>query len=93
MLGISPDGVDSHEKFAGKFDLNFPLLSDEGHAVCEQYGVWVEKTRFGKTSFGVQRATFLIGSDGNIARVWPAVNVDGHVEEVAAAIAELNAAL
>lgn len=89
MFGISCDSVASHEKFSGKFDLNFPLLCDEDHSTCERYGTWVEKNRFGKKSMGIQRATFLIGQDGNVAKVWPAVNVDGHVDEVAEAVAAL----
>ena len=90
VLGVSPDSVASHEKFAAKFDLNFTLLADEDHAVCEKYGVWVEKNMYGTKKMGVQRATFLIGKDGKIARVWPKVKVEGHVAEVAAAIAELS---
>jgi peroxiredoxin Q/BCP len=89
VFGINCDSLASHENFSGKFDLNFPLLCDDDHAICEKFGVWVEKTRFGKKSMGIQRATFLIGKDGSIARVWPAVNVDGHVDEVAEAVAAL----
>lgn len=89
MFGISCDGLDSHQKFSQKFDLTFPLLSDTDHSVCEKYGVWVEKNRAGKKSMGIQRATFLIDREGRIARVWPAVQVDGHIDEVAAAVAEI----
>ncbi len=89
MFGISCDGVDSHEKFSSKFELNFSLLCDADHSTCEKYGTWVEKNRFGKKSMGIQRTTFLIGQDGNVAKVWPAVNVDGHVDEVAEAVAAL----
>ena len=89
MFGISCDSVASHEKFSGKFDLNFPLLCDEDHSTCEEYGTWVEKNRCGKKSMGIQRATFLIGPDGTVAKVWPAVKVDGHVDEVAEAVAAL----
>ncbi len=90
VLGVSPDSVAKHEKFASKYDLPFPLLADEDHAICEKYGVWVEKNMYGKKYWGVQRATFLIGKDGKVARVWPKVKVAGHVDEVAAAVAELN---
>ncbi|MBI1314014.1 thioredoxin-dependent thiol peroxidase [bacterium] len=90
VLGVSPDSVKKHEKFATKYELPFVLLADEDHSVCEKYGVWVEKSMYGRTYWGVQRATFLIGKDGKIARVWPQVKVAGHVEEVAAAVAELN---
>lgn len=89
VLGVSADSVESHRKFAGKFGLTFPLLADEDHAVCEKYGVWVEKNMYGKKSMGIQRATFLIGKDGKVARVWPKVKVEGHVAEVAEAVAEL----
>jgi peroxiredoxin Q/BCP len=90
ILGISADSTESHEKFRAKFDLPFPLLADEDHAVCEKYGVWVEKNMYGKKSMGIQRATFLIDKQGKIAAVWPKVKVDGHVEEVKAAVAELT---
>lgn len=89
VLGISPDSVASHAKFAEKFDLPFTLLADEDHAICEKYGVWVEKKNYGKTYMGVQRATFLIDKEGKIAAVWPKVTVAGHVDEVAAKVAEL----
>lgn len=90
VLGISADSVASHEKFATKFSLPFTLLADESHEVCEKYGVWVEKNMYGKKSMGIQRATFLIDKQGKIAKVWPRVKVDGHVDEVKAAIAELE---
>jgi peroxiredoxin Q/BCP len=86
VLGVSPDSVKSHCKFIGKFDLNFELLADEEHAVCEKYGVWVEKSMYGKKYMGVQRATFLIGEDGKLLKVWPKVKPEGHAEEVLAAI-------
>ena len=89
ILGISPDSVASHEKFAAKFELPFTLLSDPDHAVCEKYGVWVEKNMYGRKSMGVQRATLLIDREGKIAAVWPKVKVEGHVDEVAAKVAEL----
>jgi len=89
VLGVSPDSVASHRKFAEKFELPFPLLSDEDHAVAEKYGVWVEKKNYGKTYMGIQRATFLIDKKGKIAEIWPNVKVKGHVEEVSARIREL----
>jgi len=89
ILGISPDGVDSHCKFAGKYGLQFTLLADEDHAIAEKYGVWVEKNMYGKRYWGVQRATFLVDADGKIAHVWPKVKPDGHAEEVLAAIKAL----
>lgn len=90
VLGVSPDSVASHEKFAAKHSLPFTLLSDEDHAVAEKYGVWVEKTMYGKKSMGIQRATFLIDPVGKIAAVWPKVKVEGHVAEVAAKLKALR---
>jgi peroxiredoxin Q/BCP len=90
VLGVSTDTVDAHQKFTTKFSLPFPLLADESHEVAEKYGVWVEKNMYGKKSMGIQRATFLIDKSGKIAAVWPKVKVDGHVEDVAAKLAELD---
>lgn len=90
VLGISPDTVESHQKFTEKYSLPFPLLADEGHKIADKYGVWVEKNMYGKKSWGIQRATFLIDKQGKIARVWPRVKVDGHVEQVLKAIDELG---
>ena len=90
VLGVSTDTVASHQKFATKFSLPFPLLADEAHEVAEKYGVWVEKNMYGKRSMGIQRATFLIAKSGKIAAVWPKVKVEGHVDEVAAKLAELG---
>ncbi len=89
VLGISTDSVASHQKFADKFELPFPLLADEDHAVAEKYGVWVEKKNYGKTYMGMQRATFLVDKQGKIAAVWPKVKVAGHVDEVKAALTDL----
>jgi peroxiredoxin Q/BCP len=89
VLGVSTDTVESHQKFAGKFSLPFPLLADEDHAVAEKYGVWVEKNMYGKKSMGIQRATFLIDKNGKVAAVWPRVKVDGHIEEVAEKLREI----
>jgi len=86
VLGVSADDVASHDKFAKKFDLNFPLLADPERKVVEPYGVWVEKSNYGRKYMGIQRATFLIDPHGVIAKVWPKVSVDGHTEEVLAAI-------
>ncbi|QDT38642.1 thioredoxin-dependent thiol peroxidase [Stratiformator vulcanicus] len=90
VLGISTDSLKSHEKFAAKYELPFTLLSDEDHAICEKYGVWAEKNMYGKKSFGVQRATFLIDKQGKVAAVWPKVKVKGHVDEVAAKLDDLD---
>lgn len=90
VLGVSPDDIGSHCKFADKFSLSFPLLADTDHAVAEKYGVWVEKNRFGKKYWGVQRATFLIGPDGEVLQAWPKVKPEGHAEEVLSAVRAHN---
>ncbi|MGB8954360.1 MAG: thioredoxin-dependent thiol peroxidase [Tumebacillaceae bacterium] len=82
ILGVSPDPVKKHEKFISKYELPFILLADEEHTVCEQYGVWKEKNMYGKKYWGVERTTFLIDKDGNIAKVYPKVKVAGHVDKV-----------
>jgi peroxiredoxin Q/BCP len=89
VLGVSPDGVKSHGKFAAKFDLNFPILADEGAKVCALYGVWKEKSMYGKTYMGVDRTTFVIGPDGTVAKVFPKVKVNGHSDAVLEAVAAL----
>ncbi|MCA8993601.1 MAG: thioredoxin-dependent thiol peroxidase [Planctomycetaceae bacterium] len=90
VVGISTDSVTSHVKFSGKFELTFPLLADEDHAVAEKYGVWVEKKNYGKTYMGLQRSTFLIDPEGKVAHIWPEVKVKGHVAEVAEKLEELR---
>lgn len=82
VWGISADSAARHARFAGKYELPFPLLSDVDHAVCEKYGVWQEKRNYGRTYMGIQRATFLVNPAGKIAAVWPKVSVKGHVESV-----------
>ena len=82
VVGVSKDSVAKHEKFAGKYGLNFPLLSDEEAAICEAYGVWREKSMYGKTYMGIERSTFLIDERGEIQKVWRKVKVKGHVDEV-----------
>jgi peroxiredoxin Q/BCP len=90
VVGISPDDVDSHTKFKGKFQLNFPLLADINHQVAEKFGAWREKNMYGKKSMGIVRSTFLIDPNGKIAKVWKSVKVDGHDEHVIAALKELG---
>ena len=87
VLGISKDSVASHTKFKTKFNLTFPLLSDEKGTTCEDYGVWTQKSMYGKTYMGIERSTFLIDAHGKITRIWRKVSVDGHVDEVQAALA------
>lgn len=82
VFGISPDSVQKHDKFKAKHDLGITLLADEEKSVCEAYGVWVEKSMYGKKYMGVERSTFLIGADGKIAKAWRKVKVPGHVDAV-----------
>jgi peroxiredoxin Q/BCP len=86
VLGISTDSVKSHDKFVKKYALGIPLASDENRIAAEAFGVWREKSMYGRTYMGVVRSTFLIGSDGRILRSWDKVKVKGHVEEVLAAV-------
>jgi thioredoxin-dependent peroxiredoxin len=86
VLGVSPDGLSSHENFRGKYELPFILLADEGHAIAEEYGVWKEKSLYGRKYMGIERTTFIIDSAGKIARIFPKVKVDGHAEEVLEAV-------
>jgi peroxiredoxin Q/BCP len=89
ILGVSKDSVKKHDKFRDKYGLKIALLSDEESDVCERYGVWVEKSMYGKTYMGIERATFLIDGAGKIARVWRNVKVPGHAAEVLEAVRAL----
>jgi len=92
VWGISPDDAASHGRFRAKLHLTFPLLSDEDHATAEAYGVWVERTKDGKTSMRIQRSTFLVAPDGQVAHAWPKVQAEGHAEEVVRTLAAVRAA-
>jgi peroxiredoxin Q/BCP len=92
VLGISPDPVAKVKKFHDKQSLNFTLLADEGHAVADSYGVWVEKSMYGRTYWGNARATFIVDPDGVVAHVIPKVTPKTHDDEVLAALRELTAA-
>ena len=87
VLGVSPDGEASHQKFKTKYSLPFTLLADPGHEVAEAYGVWVEKRMYGTKYMGVERSTFVIGADGNVAKVLRKVNPESHASDVLAALA------
>ena len=89
VLGVSADPVKAQDAFKAKHGLAIPLASDETHRMLEAYGVWGEKSMYGKKFMGIRRATFLIDQDGRIAQVWPKVKVEGHAEEVLAAAKEL----
>jgi peroxiredoxin Q/BCP len=90
ILGVSPDSVASHQKFKRKFELPFTLLADTDHAIAEAYGVWVEKSMYGKKYMGVQRATFVIDKQGSVAKVYPKVKPEGHAAEVEAELKTLG---
>ncbi|MCB2054049.1 MAG: peroxiredoxin [Geminicoccaceae bacterium] len=91
VVGLSKDDVKAHDKFVAKHELGIRLASDEEGKLVEALGAWVEKSMYGKTYMGIDRSTFLIDADGNIARAWRKVKVDGHVEEVLAAARQLTA--
>ena len=89
VLGVSADPVKSHESFRGKFKLPFPLLSDEGKKAIREYGVWKEKSMYGKTYMGIERTTVVIDKAGKVHKIFPKVKVDGHSEEVLEALESL----
>ena len=84
ILGVSPDGPESHARFAKKYELPFTLLADPDHRVCELYGVWKEKNMYGRKSMGVERTTFVIDAEGVVRAAFPRVKVDGHSEAIIA---------
>ena len=90
MIGVSPDPVKKHVKFKAKHGLMYPLVADTEHLVCEQYGVWAEKSLYGKKYWGVNRTTFVIDSRGRIARVFEKVQPEGHADEVMEALASVS---
>jgi peroxiredoxin Q/BCP len=87
VFGVSPDSVRSHAKFREKYALPYRLLSDEGHRLAEAYGVWIEKKFAGRTYFGNERTTFVIGADGSVERVLPQVKPDEHTDQLLEALA------
>ncbi len=89
VVGVSRDSVTKHDKFKAKYELNFPLLSDEDGTVCGAYGTWVQKSMYGRKYMGIDRSTYLIGADGMIRNVWRRVKVPGHVDEVLDAVRAL----
>ena len=86
VLGISPDSVKSHQKFAAKYSLPFTLLSDPDHAAAEAYGVWKKKSMYGRSYMGIERSTFLVDEQGKLAAIWPKVKVAGHADAVLTAL-------
>lgn len=91
MLGASPDRVAAQQKFAAKLGLPFRLLSDADHTTAERYGVWAEKSLYGRKYFGMNRVTFVIGPDGRFSAIFPKVRIDGHAAETLAAAKEAAA--
>jgi peroxiredoxin Q/BCP len=89
VIGVSPDPLPAIEKFAQKYNLTFPLASDEDHKVAEAYGVWVQKSMYGRTYMGIERTSFLIGADGKVVKVWRKVKPDQHAAQVLEAAAAL----
>jgi len=86
VLGVSADSPTSHKKFASKYELSFPLISDEKKEMIKKYGVWKEKSMYGKKYMGIERTTFILDEKGRIAHIFPKVKVDGHTDEVLAAL-------
>ena len=90
VVGVSPDSVESHVEFKKKYSMPFKLLADEGHKLADKFGVWKEKSMYGRKFMGVERTTVLIDPSGRVARIFPKVRVPGHVEEVETALRELD---
>lgn len=86
VLGVSADSIDLHKKFKSKYNLPFDLLSDDSKKVLEKYGVWKEKSMYGKKYFGIERTTFIIDENGRIKKIFPKVKVNGHVKEILEAL-------
>ena len=89
IIGVSPDSVDSHRKFKKKYDLPFQLLADEKHQLADAFGVWKEKSMYGRKFMGIERTTVIVDENGRVARIFPKVSVAGHVAEVEEAIRDL----
>lgn len=86
ILGVSVDSVESHQKFKNKFSLNFPLLSDTNKEIVQKYGVWKQKSMYGRTYMGIERTTFIIDEKGKISKIFPKVSVSEHLKEVLASL-------
>jgi peroxiredoxin Q/BCP len=90
VLGVSPDSIESHRKFRKKYELPYRLLSDEGHRLADAFGIWKEKTLYGRKYMGVERTTIIIDREGRVAKIFPKVQIPGHVEAVEAAVRGLS---
>lgn len=90
MLGVSPDSLDSHRKFRKKYQLPYRLLSDAAHRLADAFGIWKEKALYGRKYMGIERTTVIIDRKGRVARIFPKVQIPGHVQEVEKAVRELG---
>jgi peroxiredoxin Q/BCP len=90
VIGVSPDSLESHRKFKNKYQLPYRLLSDEGHKVADSFGVWKEKSMYGRKYMGIERTTVIIDRKGRVARIFPKVKIPGHIQEVEKAVRELG---
>ncbi len=90
IVGVSADSIQSHEKFAGKYDLRFPLLSDENKEVIKAFNAWKKKKMYGKEYMGIERTTYIIDEKGKIAHIFPKVKVNGHVDEVSEVLDQMK---
>lgn len=90
VIGVSPDGIESHRKFKKKYELPYTLLADERHELADEFGVWKEKSMYGRKHMGIERTTVIIDRKGKVARIFPKVKVPGHVQEVEKALSELK---
>ena len=90
IIGVSPDSVESHRKFKAKYNLPFELIADEKHSLADAFGVWKEKSMYGRKFMGIERTTVIIDGDGRVARIFPKVSVTGHVAEVEDALRDLS---
>ncbi len=90
VIGVSPDSIESHRKFKKKYELPFKLLADERHELADGFGVWKEKSMYGRKYMGIERTTVIIDRKGRVARIFPKVKVPGHVQEVETALSELK---
>jgi peroxiredoxin Q/BCP len=92
VIGVSPDSLESHRKFRKQLNLPYRLLSDEGHRLADAFGVWKEKSMYGRKYMGIERTTVIIDRKGRVARIFPKVKIPGHVQEVERALRELESA-
>ena len=90
VIGVSPDSIESHRKFKKKYELPYKLLADERHELADGFGVWKEKSMYGRKYMGIERTTVIIDGNGRVARIFPKVKVPGHVQEVETALSELK---